>query len=122
MKRKFEAFNDGTVFIYKLKDVSLPGLRADLKPVPYGKYRFKYKTIGVKRNFEAEQAQVRLDELVKIPLNRGISSQDIAVIMGVQYEIKQAQHIPDTLPPTTVLSLTRLEAIYDSLCVCKCTS
>ncbi len=115
MKRKFETFNDGTVTIFKLKDVSRPGYKPDFQPVRHASFRFEYKTIGIKRNFEAAQAQVRLDELIKIPLNRCISSQDVAVIGDIQYEIKQIQHIAKTLPPTSVLSLTRLEAVYDSL-------
>ena len=63
---QFETFNDGSVKIYKLKDVSYPGFQPDLKPCLYRIHSFQYKTIGTKQNFEAMQAKVRLDEKVKV--------------------------------------------------------
>lgn len=101
--------------IYTLKDVSKPGMKPDFALELKCYCPFQYKTIGVKRNYEAAQAQVKLDELVKVPLDRGISTQCIAEIDGIQYEIKQVQHFLDTLPGTTQLSLTRLEACYGCL-------
>lgn len=111
----FETFNDGSVRIYKLKDVSYPGDQPDLKPCLYRTHSFQYKTIGAKQNYEAMQAQVRLDEKVKIHLDRGISSQDVAVIDDIQYKIIHAQHFTATKPATTILTLQRLEEIYDDL-------
>ena len=75
--------------------------------------RFSYQSIGVKRNYEAKQAQVKLTELIYVPLHRDISSQDVAILFGKQYRIEQAQHDKETLPPITKLSLIRLEADYD---------
>ena len=49
---------------------------------------FGFKTIGVKRNYEAMQAEVRLDELIQVLLDRKISPQDVVVIEGVQYKIR----------------------------------
>lgn len=112
---RFENFNDGYVRIFKLKDTSEPGFEPSLKPVIHQRYPFEYKTIGVKRAYEAAQAMCRLDELIKIPLDRAVSTQCIACIDSVQYEIKQVQHKNETLPPTTWLSLTLLEECYDSL-------
>lgn len=117
MKKKatFETFNDGIVNIYKLNDVSEPGMKPNLKPDLHKKCHFGYRTIGVKRHYEAAQAQVRLDEMIQIPIDRAISTQDIAVIQEVQYNIKQVQHKMDTMPKTSLLSLTILEAYYDGL-------
>lgn len=114
-KPKFETFNDGNAKIYCQKDVSEPGKRPDIRPVLLCSCNFEYRTIGVKRNYEAAQAQVRLDEMISVPMNRVISTQCIAVIDCIQYEIKQVQHKADTLPPTSLLSLTRLESRYADL-------
>ena len=117
-KTQLQTFNDGIVWIYKLADVSQPGFKPMFKPSLYKKLPFRYKTIGVRRNYEAMQAGVRLDEMISIPQDRKISSQDIAVIEGVQYDIKQAQAINNTSPRTSDLSLQRLEENYDDITVC----
>ena len=110
-----ETFNDGMVYIYKLANTAEPGLRPQYTPTLYRKLMFGYKTIGVKRNYEALQAQVKLDELIQVMLDRHISSQDVAVIEDVQYQIKQVQHKQDTFPFTSLLSLEKLEEDYDDL-------
>lgn len=113
-----ETFNDGVAYIYKLHNAAEPGF----KPVPelqfYKKLMFSFKTIGVRRNYEAMQAKVRLDEMIQVLLDRQISSQDVVVIEGVQYKIKQVQHQKNTYPKTSLLSLQRLEEDYDDLAIC----
>lgn len=111
--KEFQTFNDGVVEIYRLKDVSEPGMRPDLRPALFKKFHFRYRTVGVKRAYEAMQSHVRLDELISLPCDRGISTQDLAKIGDIVYEIKQIQHKTDTKPPTTWLSLTRTESSYD---------
>lgn len=114
-KTKFEVFNDGIAHIYKLADVSQPGFKPTFKPQPYRHYPFKYKTIGVRRNYQAMQAQVRLDEMILTAQDRHVSAQDIVVIEGIQYEVKQVQHQNETFPRTSLISLQRLEENYDDL-------
>ena len=114
-KTQFETFNDGIVWIYKLTDVSLPGFKPVFKPSLHKKYQFGYKTIGVRRNYDAMQAGVRIDEMISIMQDKSISPQDIAVIDGIQYDIKQAQHLKNTFPHTSLLSLQRLEENYDDI-------
>ena len=114
-KTKFETLNDGVCRIYKLENTAEPGLKPNLEPVIYKKMNFAYKTIGVKRNYEALQAMVKLDEMIEIMLDRGVSTQDVVVIEDVQYEIKQVQHKQDTFPHTSLLSLEKLEEDYDDL-------
>ncbi len=113
-----ETFNDGVVYVYKLQNTAQPGFKPNLQPVLYRKLNFGFKTIGVRRNYEAMQAEVRLDELIQVMLDRQISSQDIAVIENVQYKIKQVQHQKNTFPHTSLLSLQRLEEDYDDLGIC----
>lgn len=112
---KFETFNDGIAYIYQIKDISKPGDRPCLKPVLYRKHSFEYRTIGVRRNYEAMQAEVRLDEMIKIHLDRGVSSQDVVVIDGIQYSVVQVQHKTNTLPGTSLVTLQRREEYYAGL-------
>lgn len=110
---RFQKFNDGIVDIYEVKNAAEKGDRKKDKLFIRYHVRFGYNTIGVKRNFEAMQAQVSLAELISVPLHRDISPQDVAVISKKQYCIEQVQHKTDTLPPTSLLSLSRLEADYE---------
>jgi len=114
-KRNFKTFNDGIVKIYTVKNIAEPGDRPKdglcLKYV----LRFNYQTIGIQRNYEAMQAQVKISELISTKMQRDISTQDVAIIGAdtTQYAIVQVQHKKDTLPATSLLSLSRLEAKYD---------
>lgn len=114
-KRNFETFNDGIVKIYTVTNIAEPGDRPKdglcLKYV----LRFNYQTIGIQRNYEAMQAQIKLNELISVKMQRDISTQDVAIIGAdtTQYVIVQVQHKKDTLPPTSLLSLTKLEAKYE---------
>lgn len=110
---KFQKFNDGIVEIYSVENIAEKGDRPKEGLKIKKRLRFEYQTIGVKRNFEAKQAQVKLTELICVPLHRDISPQDIVVLCGRQYSIEQAQHDKETLPPITKLSLTKLEADYE---------
>lgn len=112
---EFQTFNDGIVEVYHLKDVSQPGFKPHLVPNLYKKFHFRYRTIGVKRAYEAAQSHVRLDELISMPCDRSISTQHICRINGIAYEVKQIQHKTDTRPATTWLSLTRTEVGYEFL-------
>lgn len=110
---KFQKFNDGVADIYSVENISEKGDRPKEGLIIKYHLRFAYSTIGVKRNYEAMQAKVKLSELISVSMHRDISSQDVVVINGVQYRIEQAQHKTDTLPPISLLSLCRLEADYD---------
>ena len=48
-------------------------------------------------------------------MQRDISTQDVAIIGAdtTQYAIVQVHSTKDTLPPTSLLSLTKLEAKYE---------
>ena len=112
-KAEFLQFNDGIVNIYTVDNIAAIGdMPRDGLVLKYT-LRFEYKTIGVRRNYEAMQADVKLSELIQIPMHRDISSQDVAIIDGKQYSIEQAQPDPDTRPPSSKLSLSRLEEDYD---------
>lgn len=118
MKKKkvqFEVFGDGVVRVYKMSDISLPGDRPCLKPVLYHKYGFDYKTIGSRRKFDAMQAEVQIDEMISIPMDREIHDLDIFVINGQQFEVKQIQHRQDTKPASSLVSLFRMRNPHEDI-------
>ena len=113
-KNDFLQFNDGIVDIYAVgNDAESGDMPSQALTLKYQALRFEFQTIGVRRNYEAMQADVKLSELIRIPIHREISSQDIAVMNGLQYEIVQVQHDTGTRPSSSKLSLARLEVDYD---------
>ena len=110
---KFLTFNDGMAHFRSIENVAAPGDKPQEKLVAKIKLPFEYLTIGAKRNYDAMQADVRLDELIRTPLHRCISTQDICIIEGTQYRIEQVQHDPGTAPPSSKFSLSKLEQNYE---------
>lgn len=106
------AFNDGLAYFYNVENIADPGDKPRDGLVLKKKLCFEYLTIGAKRNYEALQADVRLDELIRTPLHRCISTQDVCIIEGVQYRIEQVQHDQSTHPPSSKFSLSGLERNY----------
>lgn len=81
---------------------------------PKAKLRFDNRTVGMKRYFEAAMADVRIDLVIRVPRRRDISTQDVVIIEGEQYEIKQVQQPDRAYPLSTDLSLERVEKIYEA--------
>lgn len=112
---EFQTFNDGVCTVYSVGNIAAlgnrpkDGLTVKLRRVPYER-----RKLGVTRYYTAKQAGVKVDDVIRIPRNTSVSSQDVCALEdGAQYQVRQVQHIGDTLPPSTDLTLQRLEAVYD---------
>ena len=98
----FLMFKDGILSIYAVK-----GNKLDL---PIYSTAFDDRVVGMKRYFTARTATVNIDRIVHIPQNRSITSLHRAVINGTAYKIEQIQHIDDSNPRCTVLTLSQIGA------------
>lgn len=104
-KRAFETFNDGIINIFSLDD---EGDKGEL----IAKLRFGNQIIGSKRFYEAKTAKVDISKLIRIPLCEKIEAQEvIAVIDKENYKVKQVQHIYNSQPKKTVLTLQRTRQV-----------
>ena len=97
-KVQFEVFNDGVCNLYQLDKGKSPTLLL-------GNVRFQERTVGIKRNFEAEQAGHTVQKLIRIPRMDFIKVGVFVVIKGKQYTVLQAQRIFDTVPECIDLTL-----------------
>ena len=108
--------NDGLVEIYTVENTGENGNTPveTLAAVPKERLRYRERTIGVKRHYEAMQAKERVDLLIRVPFRPGVSAQDVAVptFDGKQYLITLIQKIEGTIPPLMDLTLRRLEHEY----------
>lgn len=103
MKAKFEEFNDGTVAIYREND------EGKLERVFTADFRFGEENVSIQRHYAAKVSDEQLDKVIHIQKQKGIAAHDIVVSDGEQFYIEKVDHIKDTLPPITKLSLIKLE-------------
>jgi len=110
-EQKNQTFNDGIVKIYGLKNIAEEGLRPVVKPCFKEVLRFRERTVGITRYNLNLQNNAKIDRLLRVQTRRNISTQDIAVVNGEQYVIKQVQYIENL--DVMDLSLERVEQNYD---------
>lgn len=94
----FETFNDGICSIREIDEDGNAGAEA-------GKLRYQERTVGIKRYYEAMTVKVQVDRLIRVQFQPWLTTEYLAVINGLVYEIKQVQTIPDSLPKTNDISL-----------------
>ena len=100
-KIEFLKFNSGTADIYDTDDDG-EIIRNSGKRVFYGN-----KTIGVNRYFSARQNDIELKKVIHIHKDEKITTENVAVIDKTAYNIEQVQHYDDTMPKSTVISLSQ---------------
>ena len=109
--------NDGLVDIYGVENTGENGNTPveTLSENPKERLRYRERTIGVKRHYEAMQAKERVDLLIRVPFRPGVRANDVAIptMDGAQYLITLVQRIEGTTPPLMDLTLRRLEREYE---------
>lgn len=100
---KFETFNNGVCDLYTVSEGKITTKRAS--------FYYGNRVIGIKRFFAAKAVTVEINKLIQIPRYEDISSMDAVVIDSERYKIEQIQHISDTNPPITVLTLRQIGAV-----------
>lgn len=111
---KTQSFNDGVVSVYAVSNTAqsgdMPSETITLKQT----LRYHERTVGLTRFFAAKQANVEIKYVLRCPMLRDISAQDIAIPNdGKQYRIVQVQYPEDVDPPVMDLSLEKLSQAYD---------
>ena len=65
--------------------------------------------MGITRHYAARAADTRADRVIHILRKQDIEPHQVVVIEGRQYDIDKADHLKDTLPPITKLTLVKFE-------------
>ena len=113
IRSKAQTFNDGVVKIYTITNTGDPGKIPDPTPSLKLTLRYKRRTIGNTRFYDALQNNAQIDALIRV-LENDISVQDVAVLPdGRQFIIERVQTIEDTAPRVMDLTLRRVEQNYD---------
>lgn len=98
---EFLSFNDGQVEIRDVDDYGEPTTEAGKR------YLFGNRTVGVNRYFSARQNDIELKKVIHVHQDFEITTQQKAIIDNTVYNIVQVQHLHDTNPKVTVLSLSQ---------------
>ena len=112
-------FNDGIADIYTAENVAEPGNNPVYKLVNLRELRFAYRTVGAVRFYIAKQANIEISKTIIVPRGVPISVHDVVILKtedgqeSEQYDIEQVQPKTDTRPYSVLLSLRRLETVYD---------
>lgn len=106
-------FADGIVKLYEVWNAAEPGDMPKESLTLLHTLQYNYEKLANRENYTAMQEYAECEQVIRIPLHRDISAQNTAVIAGLQYEITAVEHDKETLPPTTLLTLRRLEADYE---------
>lgn len=114
MQKKCQSFNDGVVKIYSIANTAEPGEMPVEKPTLKSTLRYKERTVGLRRYYTALQANVTVNYVLRCPMLRSVSTQDIAIPNdGKQYRIVQTQYPEDVTPPVMDLTLEKVVRDYD---------
>lgn len=103
--KRFETFNDGILDICETKERSIVKTRL-------ANVRFGNRTVGVTRFYQAKVADEKIDRMVVVPWIPEFSAEDMIIINGTQYVIKQIQEKFDASPPCRYLTLTESAIRY----------
>lgn len=97
-KVSFEAFVSGACSLWQLGEDGKPALLL-------GNVRYKERTVGERRNYDAEQAGHTIQRLIRIPRADFVAPGVFVTIGDRQYRVLQVQRIMDTLPQCSDLTL-----------------
>lgn len=117
MAYKPQAYNDGTLKIYKTKDTSEDGDTPVEKLVYQEPLRYEEQTLGVTRYFSAMQNGKKVSTVVRCPRRSNLSTtgKDILVAVlkdGYQYNIELIQWPKEVIPLSMDLTLVRVVTNY----------
>lgn len=110
---EFPVLKDGMIQIFAVGNIAKPGGRPKQGLKPKHSARFEERVVGMARYWTAKQASATIDRLVRCYRVESVSTHDIAVVNGEQYDIKQIQYPPDLSALCMDLSLSRRQDRYE---------
>lgn len=103
-----QSFNDGLVRIYTVSDGAEPGGMPAERTAARETLRFRRRTVGIKRYWQARQANAQVSGLIRCPLRESVSTRDLAALPDGMYRILQVQRPEGISPPVMDLTLERM--------------
>lgn len=100
------SFCDGIVKIYATEDAAQPGYTPEIKKTFKAALPYEERRLGIQRYYMAEQNQIQVQRVVRVPRGVKITSQDVAETEdGETYRINKVQAVTEGMPPALDLEL-----------------
>lgn len=101
-----QSYPDGLVTIYRLTDSASPGYAPKPTPTKVGILRYEERRLGLQRFYSAQQVNVQVERVLRVPRGMSTAVQDRAVTEdGQEYEISLIQAVTGVYPPSLDLTL-----------------
>lgn len=101
-----QVYPDGLVTIYRLTDSAAPGYAPKPTAAKVGILRYEERRLGLQRFYSAQQVNVQVERVLRVPRGVPAAVQDRAVTEdGQEYEISLIQAVPGIYPPSLDLTL-----------------
>ena len=102
-----QIYPDGLVTIYRLTDAAAPGYAPKPMATEVGVLRYEERRLGLQRFYSAQQVNVQVERVLRVPQGVPAAVQDRAVTEdGQEYEISLIQTVPGVYPPSLDLTLS----------------
>lgn len=103
--KQYQTYPDGIGAVYHVLEKKIISLKQD-------NVHFEETTVGERRFWDASVSDVRLDRAVLVPYDTNVNVDDLFVISGTQYEVKQKQRSDRKVPVSWLLSLSEAVIAY----------
>lgn len=108
-----QPYTSGLVTIYTVTDSARPGYQPVQTLTQKIQLRYEEQRLGIQRYYEAQQNQIEVERVIRVPRSGRITNQDVAITEdGRQYRIDLVQNA-DVYPPSLDLTLAKIEQEYE---------
>lgn len=108
-----ERFSDGIITVFDNQSKSAIGNIPREKLVERCTLRFREKTVGIQRFYQALQDNARIERMLRCPRRDDVSVLDVVKIISSgtddHYRIQQIQYPDSVSPPVMDISLERVD-------------
>lgn len=109
-----QTYNDGIVAVYTVTDAAEPGEMPRKALSLKIKLNYEERRLGITRYYQAQQNNVSVEKIVRVPRHAEITNQDVAITEdGKQYRIDMVQTAEDVFPPSYDLTLAKVTHNYE---------
>lgn len=108
-----QGYTSGVVRIYSVENAAAPGYKPVERLVYRLTLRYEEQRLGIQRYYSGQQNQSQIERVIRVPRAGRVSNQDVAITEdGFRYRIDLVQAVTDVYPPSSDLTLARLDQNY----------
>lgn len=108
-----QTYPSGVVRIYAVENAAAPGYKPVERLIHQITLRYEEQRLGIQRYYSGRQNQSQIERVIRVPRAGRVSNQDVAITEdGYRYRIDLVQAVIGVYPPSSDLTLARLDQNY----------